>query len=78
MRIASIDIIRRSRLFFGYQSGLSIIAENYDARQIICYFNKLAPMKYTWCKPSSVRTIFHATTFDSDINVTIGGLPASI
>lgn len=74
----SVDVIRRSRFFLGFQSGLNVIAENYDVPQAMIYFSKLRAMMFTWCKPDSVRTRFHAMTFDGDINVLIGGVPATI
>ena len=71
----TINIIRRSRYFLGFQSGLNVLAENYDVPQLMIYFDKLEPMLYTWCKPSSVRTQFHATTFGSDVRRVIDELP---
>lgn len=71
----TIDIIRRSRYFLGYQSGLNVLADNYDVQQLMIYFDKLAPMLYTWCKPANVKTIFHATTFSSCVDATIDELP---
>jgi ADP-heptose:LPS heptosyltransferase len=73
--VDTIDIIRRSRFFLGYQSGLNVLAENYDVPQLMVYFAKLAPMLYTWCKPSSVRTTFHATTFADDVERVVESLP---
>jgi hypothetical protein len=70
----SLDIIRRARYFVGYQSGLNVLAENYDVRQLMIYFDHLRPMLYTWCKPESVRTRFHAATFGDDVAAMIGAL----
>lgn len=61
----SIDVIRRSRFFLGYQSGLNIIAENYDVPQMMLYFDRLEPMMFTWCKPNSINTQFFAKTFST-------------
>jgi ADP-heptose:LPS heptosyltransferase len=74
----TLDIIRRSRYFFGYQSGLNVLAENYNVPQLMVYFPKLRSMLYTWCKPMSVRTIFHAMTFDCDAAKVIDALPLGI
>ena len=71
----SIDVIRRSRFFVGFQSGLNVIAENYDVPQAMLYFSKLRNMMYTWCKPSSVGTSFHAMTFADDPAPFIDRLP---
>ena len=65
----SIDVIRRSQFFLAYQSGLSIIADNYDVRQLMVYFEELAPMKYTWCKQKNFDNgIFQAVTFDEPVD----------
>ncbi len=60
----SVNIIRRSRLFVGFQSGLGVIADNYDVPQVMLYYKSLAAMAYTWCKPANARTLFQAATFD--------------
>ena len=59
----SVDVIRRARFFLGYQSGLNVIADNYDVPQLMVYFQHLEPMMYTWPKPANVGTRFHAGTF---------------
>jgi hypothetical protein len=74
----AVDIIRRSRFLFGYQSGLNVLAENYDVPQLMVYFNRLAPMRYTWVKPASIRTTFHAMTFGEAPAEVIAGLPSSL
>jgi hypothetical protein len=56
-------LLQRSKLFIGYQSGLNIIADNFDVPQIMVYFDRLKPMMYTWCKRANVKTRFHAGIF---------------
>lgn len=56
-------IIRTGKAFLGYQSGLNVLAENYDVPQLMVYFDRLEPMMHTWKKPGSKS--FHATTFGS-------------
>lgn len=63
----SINVIRKSQFFLGFQSGLSVIAENYDVPQLMIYYKKLEPMMFTWCKPGSMKTTFNAMTFDDDL-----------
>ena len=63
----SISVIRKSRFFLGFQSGLNVIAENYDVPQLMVYYKKLEPMMFTWCKPASIGTTFNAMTFDDDV-----------
>ena len=74
----TIDIIRRSRFFFGYQSGLNVLADNYDVPQLMVYYNKLRLMQYTWPKPANVRTRFHAMTFGESPQDVIEALPQSL
>ena len=57
----SLYYMRSSKAFLGFQSGLGILAENYDVPQLMVYFDHLEAMMHTWKKPGS--TSFHATTF---------------
>ena len=59
------NLIKRSKLYIGYQSGLNIVADNMDVPQIMVYFPKLEKMQYTWCKKKNVKTLFHAGLFSS-------------
>jgi hypothetical protein len=68
----SMEIIRGSRLFLGYQSGLNVIAENYNVKQLMVYFDKLLLMRNTWCKPESIRTRFWAITFATEPRSIVG------
>jgi hypothetical protein len=72
---ASVDVIRRARFFLGYQSGLNVIAENYNVCQLMLYFPHLREMLYTWCKPDSVKSQFFATTFADDFDAFVRELP---
>lgn len=75
--VDSIDIIRRSRMFFGFQSGLNIIADNYDVPQLMIYFDHLERMMYSWCKPENRKSKFHAGLFCWDIDELINNLEFS-
>jgi len=70
-----IGIMKKCKYFISYQSGLSILADNFDIKQLMIYFPYLNPMKYTWCKPENARTIFHAELFDSIPSDIIKRLP---
>lgn len=70
----SVDIIRRARYFVGFQSGLNVIAENYDVPQLMLYYKHLEPMLYTWCKPQNTRTKFTAATFDDNFSKVLSDL----
>lgn len=69
-----IYIIKNSFLFIGYQSGLNILADNLDVKQVMIYFNHLEPMKYTWCKKKNIKTLFHADIFLNKPNKVIENL----
>lgn len=64
--VDSIDLIRRSRFFFGYQSGLNILADNYDVPQAMVYFDFLRPMMNTWIKPGTFGVTHFAQCFGDD------------
>lgn len=58
----SIGIIRGSELFLGFQSGLSVLADNYDVPNIIVYYPHLRRMMGTWRKSRNSAT--REITFD--------------
>lgn len=70
-----IDIIKKANVFVGFQSGLNIIADNYNVRQVMIYFNMLKDMSYTWCKKGNVKTVFHAFTFNDTTDQIVASLP---
>lgn len=70
----SIDVIRRSKFFIGYQSGLSILADNYDVQQLMIYFEQLRPMMYSWCKQKNLGTTFQAACFDDSVEAILENL----
>lgn len=70
----TLDVIRRSRFFLAYQSGLSIIADNYDVPQLMIYFKHLTPMMYSWCKQKNRDTIFQAATFADPVKNILASL----
>lgn len=65
--VDSVEVIRGAKFFLGYQSGLNIIAENYDVPQLMVYFDQLRDMLYTWCKPESRERTFFAMTFSDPL-----------
>jgi len=56
-------ILKKAKCFIGYQSGLNILADNFDTKQVMLYFHKLSPMLYTWCKKENIKKKFFAHTF---------------
>lgn len=63
-----IHILKNSNTFIGYQSGLNVLADNLDIRQIMIYFPYLEKMLYTWCKKKNIEEVFYASTFDKSPN----------
>jgi len=63
-----IYIIKNSKYFIGYQSGLSIIADNYDIPQTMLYFNFLGNVMYSWVKEKNIKNnIYNAYKFEDNI-----------
>lgn len=56
-------VIKKAKCFLGYQSGLGVLADNFDVPQVMMYFPYLSSMKYTWCKKSHIGKTFYADTF---------------
>lgn len=46
-------ILKHSRFFVGYQSGLSMLADEFDTPQLMVYFDELKDMKDSWVKPAN-------------------------
>jgi len=62
-------IIKNAIYFIGFQSGLNIIADNFDVPQTMLYFPNLHRMMYTWCKWKNMNNkIFNAVTFTNTVS----------
>lgn len=60
-----INLLRRSTLFIGHQSGLGILADNLGAFQLMIYMKAISGMAYTWCRKSHAESgRFTAAFFD--------------
>lgn len=60
-----VRVLRDASFFIGYQSGLNVLADNYDTPQVMVYFPHLRKMMNTWCKPGHAESgVFRAFTFD--------------
>ena len=56
-------ILTNSKYFIGLQSGLNILADNFDVKQLMIYYPCLEPMMYAWCKQKNIKTLFNAYLF---------------
>lgn len=70
-------IIKNAEFFIGFQSGLNIIADNFDIKQIMLYYEMLKPMLYTWCKKENIQTKFYAFTFSNTIEEIVNTIPSN-
>jgi ADP-heptose:LPS heptosyltransferase len=70
-----LSIIKSAKAFVGFQSGLNIMADNYDVKQIMVYYNILQNMLYTWCKKRNIKKAFNAFTFSNSIEDVVNALP---
>ena len=61
-------ILKNTKLFVGYQSGLNIIADNLDVPQIMLYFQILDKMQYTWCKRENINKKFQSALFSESFD----------
>lgn len=50
-----VDAIKHCSFFLGYQSGLNILADNYDRPQLMVFFDRLEKMLRTFCKPENLE-----------------------
>ncbi len=62
-------ILKNCRLFIGYQSGLNILADEFNTKQLILYFTNLRDMKDSWVKPINRKNgKFNYAYFGEPIN----------
>jgi hypothetical protein len=57
-------LLKNASAFVGYQSGLSILADNFNTRQLIVYFHTLRNMRDSWVKPQNRNDLFRFCYFD--------------
>ena len=61
-------VIKNAEYYIGYQSGLNILANHMDTKQLIVYFNSLSHMKDTWAKPQHrTNGVFNHVQFKDGI-----------
>ena len=56
-------LIKNCSYFIGYQSGLNVLADNFDRPQMMLYFDKLDRMGTSWVKPSNRGSLFKYAHF---------------
>ena len=47
-------VLQDARAFIGYQSGLNILADNFDSPQVMLYFNGLERLINSWPKSGNI------------------------
>lgn len=71
-----LHVLKNCEFFIGYQSGLNIVADNFDVKQIMIYYKYLEPMLYTWAKRKNIANgTFNAFTFSDSIERITYSLP---
>lgn len=55
----TIDFLRRSEFFIGYQSGLNILCDQLDVPQIMLYFDFLKELRTSWPKKKNLKNGSH-------------------
>jgi hypothetical protein len=62
-------LLKNSKFFIGYQSGLNVLADNLDVPQLMLYFPFLEKMLYSWPKKKNIESgIYNAAIFKQNIN----------
>jgi hypothetical protein len=51
-------IIKNAKIFLAYQSGLSILADMLDTKQVMLYYHWLEKLMYSWCKKDHIDSIY--------------------
>lgn len=65
-------VIKNCEFFIAYQSGLSVIADNLDVRQLMMYFPTLRNMVESWPKPKHIGDFtYNYAFFDQEIDEVI-------
>ena len=57
-------IIKDAKKWIGYQSGLGVIAENYNVPQVELIFNQYEKMNHTWAKKANRNTVHKGFIFE--------------
>jgi len=60
-------LLKNAAFFVGYQSGLSVLADNLGAKSLIVYFDKLPLMQDSWAHPARRETHFNWCYFSDGI-----------
>lgn len=56
-------ILKKAQMFIGYQSGLNILADNFNTKQVMMYFPILAQMVGSWCQKQNYKTVYKPYLF---------------
>lgn len=54
-------LLQQCKFFFGYQSGLNIVADNFDVPQLMLYYPHLSDMQKSWAKKKNLVNGIHNT-----------------
>lgn len=71
-----VDIIQNSIVYLGYQSGLSIIADMLDTKQVMLYYSWLKGLMYSWPKKKNIdNKVYNAFLWSVSPEEVVNSLP---
>lgn len=70
--------LKQSRFFIGSQSGLNILADNFNVKQLMMYYPYLEKMTGTWCKQGNLGIRYFSALFSQTPDEILKGLPKEI
>ena len=70
-----VDAVKRCAFFLGYQSGLNILADNFNRPQLMVFFNRLAKMIRSFAKPANLAAgLFNPALFRDGPAAAVGSI----
>jgi len=72
-----IYIIKNAQAYVGYQSGLSILADLFDVKQVMLYYSWLEKLMYAWPKNKNIKCKrYNAFLWNTPVECIINQLPS--
>lgn len=69
-------IIKNCKFFVGYQSGLNIIADNFDVKQLMMYFPSLEDLQESWPQKKNIQNkTYNSSLFNKSPESVLDSLP---
>lgn len=69
-------LLKNAEAFIGHQSGLNIIADNFDVKQLMMYHEYLRGLTLSWPKSSNIQqSIYNLSFFNASVEDILNQLP---